>query len=471
MNVIDRSPEAATRMSAVDPRSRVPDQREVISGRLGHAGLIMILGSGSVLCVAASKTNALLPQSIRPDAVGSLAGAFSRVGFYLPAGGLIVALTLMLVGYALVVHNADRVSPRLALATVVSLVAVVLLAPPLVSTDLFSYQEYARIFFGLHLNPYTHSSQVLALDPLYPYIGATWINTPTVYGPLFTLLSGVFADTSSTAAIAFSAYAYKTIAALSCLGIVWMMWRAARLRGLNPVRGTVLFGLNPLVVFYGVGGGHNDLLMMAFSTAAIWALLSGRQRSSGALCVAGAAIKLTGGIFLLFALAQNSRPRAGIRRHRVLLGGAVATAVTLQISLAVFGNGTTNMIHTLSAVQGEGGWQSVPGFLCTALHCAGARHLVTTLFGVAFLLICSNLLWRVWRDGLDWLEAAAWGTFWLLVTTSSIQPWYMSWMLVPAALCASRKLVTAAVWFSGWVMLTQMAFCLPHSPTILGFRT
>ena len=460
----------------------------VASSVVGQLGLVSVLLSAVLLSLAAVKTNVLLPETIRgltevvngktlvTPLTASVAGPLASLGFHLRAGEVIAALALMFGGYVLAVRHADRLSPRMVLATIGGFVLIVLLAPPLLSTDLFSYQEYARMFFGLHVNPYTHTSAVLgnlpgSSDPLVPYIGAKWINTPTVYGPLFTLISGLFANTSSTAHIAFSAYAYKVIAGLSCFGIIYMMWKASRLRGLNPVRGAALFGLNPLVVLYGIGGGHNDLLMMVFSTAGIWALLSRHERSSGALTVAAAAIKLTGGIFLPFALLANPGLGAGPRRRKVLLGAAMAVVVTIGVGIAVFGTQLTNMFHTLSTVQGEGGWQSVPGFFFTALDWRSASHLISVAFGLVFVLICCRLLWRVSRNELDWLDGAAWATFWLLMATSSILPWYITWMLVPVALCTNRKLWTLAIWFSGWVLLTTMVAYLPHSPVILGFQT
>ena len=96
------------------------------------------------------------------------------------------------------------------------------------------------------------------LDPLYPYIGSKWVGTPTVYGPVFTALSYLLAPLSIPASV----FAYKAIAAVSSLAIVALVWNGARLRGVDPARAAALVGLNPLIVVYGVGGGHNDLLML-----------------------------------------------------------------------------------------------------------------------------------------------------------------------------------------------------------------
>jgi alpha-1,6-mannosyltransferase len=438
---------------------------------LGRAGLIAVVLTGALLSLAGLRTSTLLPQSISVvSSLPALAGPLLPLGIHLRAGELIATLALMFGAWIAVVLCADRLTPQAVILAMAGFLTVVLLAPPLFSTDLFSYQEYARMFFGLHVNPYTHGSQALALDPLAPYIGDKWIRTPTVYGPVFTLLSGLFANTATTGAIAFSAYAYKTIAALSTVIIAALLWRGAKLRGVNPVRAIALFGLNPFVVLYAVGGGHNDLLMLVPATGGILALLSGRQRTSGALTIVAAAIKLTGGVFLPFALLADPASARTLRRD-VLFGAAAAAVVCIGTGIAVFGTGLLQIFHTLSQVQSEGGWQSIPGFFSTALQWQAASHVISLVFGAVFVLICLRLLWRVRHGELDWIDGAGWATFWLLMATSSILPWYVSWMLVPVALSADRKLWKAALWFCAWVMLSTAIPYIPHGPVILGFQT
>jgi hypothetical protein len=43
-------------------------------------------------------------------------------------------------------------------------------------------------------NPYVHGPSAFALDPVYPFIAARWVSTPTAYGPLFTALSYLVAS-------------------------------------------------------------------------------------------------------------------------------------------------------------------------------------------------------------------------------------------------------------------------------------
>ena len=150
--------------------------------------------------------------------------------------------------------------------SIAALHAFVLLAPPLISTDVFSYQAYARMGASYGANPYLSGPHAIALDPVFPYIGAKWSYIPSVYGPVFTLLSYLLAPLS----IAASVGVYKTLAAVASLGIVALVWNGARVRGSDPRRAAALVGLNPLLVIYGVGGGHNDLLMLLAAVGGIY---------------------------------------------------------------------------------------------------------------------------------------------------------------------------------------------------------
>jgi hypothetical protein len=441
-----------------------------LGSRTGLAGLVGILATGLLLCMAAPSTPDLRPQSV--DAlppIVHMAGVFGVASIHLRSGVLIAALVAQFFAYVVAVRYAERLSPLAVITTVAAFCAIVVIAPPLFSTDVFSYQAYARMFVDYGVNPYQHGPTVLQLAPgfndgVYPYIGAKWISTPSVYGPLFTLISGLF----STASIAASAFAFKTIAVVSCAITLTLIWKSARLRGLNPTRAIALFGLNPLVVLYGVGGGHNDLLMAALTTTGIYAVLTRRDRTAGAMVALGAAVKLTGGLVFPFALASASGLGGGLRRRGQVIGAAVAAIAVAAAGFAVFGAGLIQMPFTLDRVQNEGAWQSVPGFITTVLRLQVLGHTVGLLLGLAFVALTARLLLRVWRGELDWLDGLAWATLTILLTTSSLLPWYVTWLLPPVALCTTRRLWSVTLWFTGWVLFTTMLAYIPHGVAWLG---
>jgi hypothetical protein len=446
-------------------RSRTLDPREAPLGRrgaslrtrLGAVGLGGLLLTGVLLSIAAASTDNLLPETTRPIP-GALAGPFGAASLNLHPGGLIAVLTLMFGCYVLAVRAADRLSGRAVLMTIAALNALMLLAPPLLSTDVFSYQAYARMWALYGANPYLHGPHVIALDPLYPFIGAKWVSTPSVYGPAFTAISYVLAPLS----IAASALAYKAIAALSSVLIVALVWNAARRRGVDPVKAAALVGLNPLLVVYGVGGGHNDLLMLAGLTAAVYLLLGHRERAGGAMIALASAVKLTGAVFLPFAVAAGRGLGRRNRRRDVLLGAGAASAAIAAFAFATFGAGPLHLVDTVSKTQTEGDWHSIQGFISTRLGLETVGRATAVLLAIAFVVAFVWLVRKVWRGELDWIDGAGWTAVALIVTASAIFPWYVAWLLPFAALATDRRLWTAALVMTGVVQGIQMLGYIPH---------
>src|SRR5436305_2061034 len=219
------SPLGATRSGPFELRAPALERRAAQS-RLGLLGLTGILLTGLLVAVSAAGTGKLLPSTVGAgvSAVG-LQGWFGTPGIDLGGVGLTVVMVAMFGSYLMAVRSAGRLSPLLVLGTIAALHALMLLAPPLFSTDVFSYQFYGRIGQVYHANAYLAGPAALNPDPLYHYIGSKWISVPTVYGPLFTALSYPLAPLSIPASV----FAYKAIAAVSSLAVVALVWNGARL--------------------------------------------------------------------------------------------------------------------------------------------------------------------------------------------------------------------------------------------------
>jgi alpha-1,6-mannosyltransferase len=411
-----------------------------------------------VIALSAAHTDALLPESARPIP-DWLAGPLSNTGLSIGHAPLIAMFALMFVSYVVVLRNANGLSPRAALATIAGLHALFLLAPPMLSTDIFSYEFYGRMGLLYHANPYVLGPHSLALDPLYPFIGAKWVFTPSAYGPVFTALGYPLALLD----IAAGALAYKAIAAFASLGMIALVWNSARLRGLDPVRAAVLVGLNPMVVVYGVGGGHNDLLMLALMTGGVYLALQGKRGAAGASIVAAAGIKLTAGLLLPFAAASARTARRG-----VLVGSATAAGLVAVLSFAVFGVGPLQLFGTLQKSQSSGDWHSIPGFISTRLGLGAVGHIAGFVLAAVFVAITVWLVLKVWRGELDWITGAGWATVAMLVTASSLLPWYLAWMMPLAALSPDRRLRLTAIVFTGVTQGIHLLDYVPHGRTLFG---
>src|SRR3954447_22829856 len=80
-------------------------------------------------------------------------------------------------------------TPRLGRGIVWGAIAVAVVAfaclPPLLSHDVYSYVDYARLGARHGLDPYVHAPESVPSDAAFPHV--TWTETSSAYGPLFTL--------------------------------------------------------------------------------------------------------------------------------------------------------------------------------------------------------------------------------------------------------------------------------------------
>jgi hypothetical protein len=423
--------------------------------RLGLVALSGLVLTGLLISISATHTAQLLPESVRPIP-RSLAGPFGGTGLDLRSYGLIAVLVAMFACYALAVHAADRLSARVVLMTIAALYALVMLAPAMLSTDIFSYGAYGRMGTLYGANPYLHGPAAISLDPVYPFVGAKWVTTPSAYGPVFTAFSYVLAPLS----VASSVLAYKALAAVASLATVALVWNAARWRGVNPVKAAALVGLNPLTVIYGVGGGHNDLLMLAAMTAGIYAILQHRDRAGGGFLSLATGIKLTGFVMLPFAIAGGALRRTG--RRDIVLGAVVVAALVTAASFALFGTGPLHLPATIHTSQSEGDWHSIPGFITTLVGLGTVGRITGILLAAGCVAVICSLIRRVWRREVDWIDGAGWATVAMLVTASSLLPWYVAWLMPLAALASDRRLWRMSIVLTGCVQLIELVGYIPH---------
>jgi alpha-1,6-mannosyltransferase len=350
----------------------------------------------------------------------SLRGPLSGLG--LSMSGNVFAAVFILLGlcYLGVLLFADSVRFRVGVGAIVVLHLVFVIAPPLLSSDIFNYVGYARLDAVHHLNPYVHPLSAAPTDPSYIYVG--WPLNTTAYGPLFTIGSLPLGWVSFTAAI----WLLKASAALASLGCVALVWLCATRLGRPAMPATLFFGLNPVLLAYAVGGGHNDLLMLVAALGGIYLMLSGRESGMAALVVA-VAVKSSAVVLLPFALLGSRRP------WKAILWGAAAAVVLGGVTLIAFGTHISSLLHVLQHDARLETPNDIPGIVNDVLGLGITTHTLGRIGMLVLLPTIALLLIRVYRGG-DWLENAGWATVAVLVTTTWFLPWYLIWFLPLAAL-------------------------------------
>jgi hypothetical protein len=491
-------------------------RRRRIEVTLGAGALIAILGGCLLLVLVAADRPSLLAATTTPHfyprwMAGPLGGLWpsltrSTQGLrYIFSAAIVVMYASYLVGLKYV----PRLPARWAIAAVIGAHAIMFLAPPLALTDIFNYVNYGRMEIVHHLNPYT-TTPILEPHSDPSFALSNWHQLLSPYGPVFTLMTFAVVPLG----VAASFWTLKGLLMLASLGTVLLVWRSARLLGRDPVAAIVLVGLNPIVLVWGLGGDHNDFLMMFLVVLAFYLLLrtgslpgafarggalapasaaiasespvpdrpmsdslvpevarasepdvthamtgsraAAWRMGAGAALVTAVAIKASAGILLPVVLASLLRSRRDL--SQVLIGMLVAGLVLGVASVAAFGPHFPDL-----ATQGRlVTMVSLPNLMGLALGQGGETNTLRLLLSGVLLVsvvACSVLAWRR-RDSLT---AAGWASVALLVTLSWVLPWYVLWVLPLAALSSSRRLRTTALllgvyFILAWAPIAGTAF-------------
>ena len=373
-----------------------------------------------------------------------LRGPLDGVGLPLSREGFVIAVVAMFAAYLVALACGGAVRTRWTLGTVVLVHVFILLGPPLLSADVIGYLDWARMGALHGLSPYTHDSGSVVSDAVFPFV--RWDRFTSPYGPLFTLLSYAVVPLGLPGSL----WALKAIATTASLGMCALIWDGAGRLGLDRGLAVALYGLNPAVLLYALGGAHNDLLAMAVVLGGVILVLRSREAPGAATAVAAVAVKASTGIVLPFLVL-------GARRRRHALAGAAAAAGAIAVvALAVFGGHAAGSIGILGTQQGLEAGTTAIAQLGDWLGWTGDPPLARAVAGVVLAVTLAFLLWRTWR-GAPWLEAAGWATLAVLVTTSWLLPWYVVWLVPLAALAHGYVLRVAAIAMSVFVVATHLA--------------
>lgn len=333
---------------------------------------------------------------------------------------------------------APALGPRLVWGTIAVCVTGFALAPVLLSHDVYSYVDYARLGVRHGLDPYVHPPLAAPRDPAYAEV--TWTEATSAYGPLFTLATYSLAWLPVGVAVAI----LKAVAALSVLGIAAVVSRLAPDRGVDPLRAAAFVALNPLVLVHVVGGAHNDGLTMLLAMLAVAAILSARELAAGAALTAAMATKAAAAFITPFALLgsrstgrkypymERNRPVGRFLLGAGLAGGALGIAAWLG-----FGWDWVHGFGLAGENQSRTSYMSIP--ITTARLTSLDPDAVRLAAALLFAAVITYLLAWTWRGG-DWIRASAWTALALLLATAWLLPWYLIWVLPLAAISRDRPL-------------------------------
>ncbi|MFT4041802.1 MAG: polyprenol phosphomannose-dependent alpha 1,6 mannosyltransferase MptB [Gordonia sp. (in: high G+C Gram-positive bacteria)] len=478
------------------PETTVGPLNEAENRRLAR---IRIFGAtGTILMLVGSLGTGQIPVLQNPVAgmrVLSLPSRMWSTALTLSIGGtLMLVVAWLLIGrFAVgrfsveVLHRRSperRMTRRQVDSTLLLWIAPLIIAPPLLSKDIYSYLAQSAIAHR-GMDPYT-VSPVHGLgvdDVLTRSVPNLWRDTPAPYGPFFIWIGkGITALTGDniTAAI----FLHRILALAGIALIVWALPRLARRCGVSPVAALWLGAMNPLLILHLVGGIHNEALMLGLMLVGLELSLRaiyGTERlrrpgtlwpsRSGWLLLTGAAVLATSSMvkvtsmlamgFIGIALARRwgatvpplrttppaqwwSQSRRSIAALAASAGVLGVTLTTVMVGICAgtgLGFGWTKTLSTGEVVRS---WMSMPTLLSVVTGRVGVwlglgdqTQAVLDVTRPLGQLIAAAIIIR-WMlaalsGRLDPLGALGISMATVVLFFPFVQAWYLLWAVIPLA--------------------------------------
>ena len=417
-------------------------------GSPGAPFAIVLATGGSLVCATFaaapdSPFQPVLPAGAEPG--GPLTAIATAIGLDRLAGSWLIAAGVLAMGFAVagfLVLLRETWRGVVSLRTVIVLavlanVVVVTMLPLLFSRDVYSYAFYGRIAAVYNENPYVRTPVEFGGDELWPLVGPKWVDTPAVYGPAFTTISGGIARAFDTPAGQVGAYRWLAgLASLATVAAIALTVR--RIRPDHAAFAVAAFGLNPVVLFLAVASGHNDLLVALAVAAGVLLLVQDRTLAAVGVLALGTLIKATVALplvlVIVWSVARTERPR----RARTLVthaGLAIVIGLASAIGYVQADDPTLGMIE----LAGHEGWLAPSGLAQKVfgwLSFGTLGWLARVGFAAALLIGFVRLARDVARRGAAAREpveavcaAIGWSLVMLMLLGPVLLPWYAAWAL------------------------------------------
>jgi len=321
--------------------------------------------------------------------------------------------------------------PRRLLLASSAVVAVMVNLAPVGSSDVGSYAAYGDI--AAHGgNPYLATPRSWGDAAYLHVVGGSWTSRPSVYGPVATALQA-FAARIGGQNVSLTVWVLMLINGAAFIGTGYVLLKTSD----DPVRATLCWTANPVLLQQLVGGGHVDTLVAG---TAICAVQASRRAwgargdvLTGVLLGLACGIKINGALIALGLGWALLHDREVLRAARV----ALAAAVTLAAEYSFYASSALKpLAGAATQVTLPSPWRLVQ----IALDAAGVPDgTVTDIIKYSWPIAMLVVAWYIRRQISDEQPLAVVAPFALAFAWVLTAPWVLAWYTALA-----------------WVVITQI---------------
>jgi hypothetical protein len=265
----------------------------------------------------------------------------------------------------------ERDRMRVVIATALLWFLPVMLGPPLLSSDIYSYAAEGDMVTKGH-DPTSQGMYKLWFGEYISHTDPVW-RSPTggnPYGPVqMGIAAGAVEATGHTFVL--TIWLLRFVALGAVLLSIWAIADIARRHGVSPPVAVAIGVANPIAVLHLVGGGHNDAILMALLCAGFAFAQRGRFWLGVVFIALATAVKLPAAAGLVYLGWCRPGVGAAVKERLKVIGQAFAvTAGIIVTACAVVGVGLSGWIFAMRNTGSTTGTLSLPtrlGFVLSSL--------------------------------------------------------------------------------------------------------
>jgi hypothetical protein len=312
-----------------------------------------------------------------------------------------------------------RPDPRRLLLVSAAIVAVMVSLTPVGSSDTASYAAYGRIA-SQGGNPYTTNPQAWGDFAYTHVVGTVWQRQPSVYGPVATVIQS-FAASIGGAHAATTIWVLMILNGIVFIGVGFLLLKTSD----DPVRATLFWTANPVLIQQLVSGGHLDTFVAA---AAICSIQVARRVSGmwGDMLI-GVLIGLACGVKINAVLIGLGLAWPLLRRHEWMRTARIAAVSLVTVALEYSYYGLDSLKPLLKAsklVALPSPWRLFQiSAEALGVDQASTVTVISCLWPIAMIVVAWFIYQRISSDQPREVVAPFALTFaWILVA-----PWVFPW--------------------------------------------